>query len=119
MKKEQMQELKSELAHWTGTENYYQGVFGTLYTDGAMELMQKAECYWLGSDIEVICKIKLKNQPFIVIKLQVNDKHQAKAIYEDGNDNKLFEQKYKYTDLPETEIELFFNNNVLMLPQEY
>lgn len=114
-----MQDLKSELQHCIGSENFYKkGMLGMITTDGVETIAERAECNWLISDIEVIALMKLKKHEFLSIKVKVKDS-KVRVIYEDGNDNKLFTQKYKYTDLPDCELEFFCANKTLMIPQEY
>lgn len=109
--------LKQELAQFTGTEQYYRDYMGILVTDGIKAMMGLAKCGWLVSDIAVIVTAN-KQEPFIVIKIDSNGKH-AIVSYSDGNDKKIYEQEYRYTDFPEAEVKMYFTDNVLMLASEY
>lgn len=110
--------LKRELAMFTGTENHYREVMGMLSTDGVRYLAERAKCNWLVSDIAVIARMKLARHEFLAIKITAKN-GKATVRYEDGNDNRLFSQRYEWTDFPDGTITLFHRDNVLMLPSEY
>ena len=111
--------LKTELAQFTGTEQYYEGYMGVKETDGVHFLGAKAG--WLVSDASVIVKIhkKVKNEDFVVVKTKVKKDKSGSVTYEDGNENKLYTQKYKYMDLPVGEYNMYYTNGVMMLTNEY
>ncbi len=112
-------EVLKGLGQFSGTEQYYKDYLGLLLTDGTKYLMEELKCGWLMSDIAVIVKMKLKKEEFICVKLFVKDS-KAKVVYDDGNGNVLFQQKYEYTDFPEVEeFKMFYTNGVLMLTSEY
>lgn len=110
----------SDYENFTGTENYYKDYLGIRLTDGMKDLQTRAEANWLTSDIASVVKghPKVKKEDFVVIKLNVKDET-GTATYEDGNGNKLYSQKYKWTDFPKGNWKFFFRDNVLLLPSEY
>jgi Family of unknown function (DUF6876) len=61
---------------------------------------------------------KVRGQDFVVVRLKLLPEGKAKVVYEDGNDNNLFEQGYDFTDAKK-ELELFFADDVIMLASEY
>ena len=106
-------ELK-DLNQFYGTEHYY-NVMGANVTDGVKYIMDNGYS-WFVTDMLVILKMKIR-EPFCSVKLKVEDS-KAEAIITDGNDNKLYSQKYEYTDA-KRDLELYFTDNVLMLSNEY
>ena len=111
--------LSSKLRQFSGTEGYTRGYMGVLMTDGVVFLANQGAS-WLVSDVSVIVKMqpKVRNESFVSITAVSKDK-KAVVTYTDGNDNKLFTQKYQYTDLEEGEYKLFYTDGVLMLANEY
>jgi hypothetical protein len=120
------QELKSELAQFTGTMQWHKWNFlakNYLLTDGALYLAQKAGAFWL-MDLIASYYPKLKGEPFQVWKLTVNDDRSALVVCEDGNLNELTRQEVPFTDFPLDEITLFVGQDeppywVILLPSEY
>lgn len=113
----------SELAHFSGTENYYR-YHTLLLTDGAFYLAEKAECFWL---MDVIWSHAMENrwygkEDFITCKLTVQD-NVGDVVFDDGNGRTLVTQHIPFTDLPLESIQLFIvrgeRNLVVMLPGEY
>jgi hypothetical protein len=114
--------LKAELAHFTGTSGWYRySLFSALLTDGTLYLAEKAGAYWL-MDLIASYRRKLQGEPFQVWDLKVSD-HEGIVTCEDGNSNKLVEQKIKYTDFPLPEIKLYAvldsGRTIILLPSEY
>lgn len=114
-------ELQSELQQFSGTSQYFQHPLGLLYTDGVQYLAHNADCYWL---LDIICSYrhvkKIREQDFLVHKLQVNEKNRS-AIYaiENGNGLVLQSQHIEFTDFPLTTIKLFQEGAVILLPSEH
>jgi len=115
---EDKKNLWKELSQFIGTENYYKGYLGVKETDGVHYLGAKAG--WLVSDAETIVRAhpKVKGQEFVAVKIKAKD-NKASITYEDGNNNKLYTQRYDYAEIPDGEQTLFYTNNVLMLAGEY
>ena len=120
-KKIEPNELLSELAHFTGTTQWYRNPMFPkfLFTDGVKYLAEKAECYWL---IDYIFSYQLDSQiqghEFQVWKIFVAD-NKATIKVEDGNDNLIKEMSIPYTDFPLPEFTLWFSEGVLLLKSEY
>ena len=113
------QNLKNDLALFTGTEQYFKHWLGFNYTDGVKYLSGKAECYWLLDAIGSY-QYKFKRVPFQVWILKVNaDKTAVLEMKEDTNQPLLVRQEIPYTDFPLTEIKLYLIDGVLILPSEY
>lgn len=122
MKHKDVQQLKAELAQFTGTTRYYRINGKTLLTDGTQHLAERAGAYWLmilfsSYLLELDC-----NEWFTVLKLDAAGAT-AKVSIEDGNDNILASQEIEYTDFPFPSIALYGcwdgEHWVLMLPSEY
>lgn len=113
---------QEDLNRFTGTEQYYRHSIGNfLYTDGIHYLAEKGKCYWL---LDVIGSyqrdVKVKNVPFQVWRLDVNeDKTACVTMREDDDTPVIIEQKIPYSDFPLEQIELYFIDVVLLLPSEY
>ena len=121
------QQLKNDLATFTGTERFYKiPLLGTVFTDGIQYLAEKANCFWLVTDASVIAKSLMDRSPFVTVDLKKLSPEKKEALgyeaiieYSDGNNTILETQKYHLTDFPLERIRLFFTNNTLMLPSEY
>ncbi|MEM1120106.1 MAG: DUF6876 family protein [Bacteroidota bacterium] len=118
---QQATELLTNLAQFTGTQNYY---FHPLfkkyhYTDGVRYLAQKGECYWL---LEFIfghqSNTQISNTPFQVWTI-VKDGDKATITVSDGNDNIIRTFQLNYTSFPLDEYTLWMIDGVLLLKSEY
>jgi hypothetical protein len=115
---------KLSLGGFTGTEAYHQGYMGVQLTDGTY-FVGVNNASWLITDICSVLKVedKVKQEDFVAVKFKVNADNTAEVSYQDGNENVLYTQKYKYTDFNKTfqekEVMFYYTNNVLMLSQEY
>ena len=109
-------ELK-EIGQFYGTTQYY-NVMGINATEGIKYIMDNGYA-WVVTDAAVIIRMLLKNEKFVLIKLKLN-KEEGTAIieYSDGNNNKVHEQKYEWTNAKKN-LKLYYSNGVLMLPGEY
>ncbi|WP_424001284.1 DUF6876 family protein [Maribacter sp. IgM3_T14_3] len=121
------QELKEQLAAFSGTESFYKiPLLNTVITDGIQYLASKANCFWLVTDASVVAKSLMNRSSFITVDFKKLSTEKQKVLgyaavieYSDGNDTILETQKYHLTDFPLETIRLFFTNNTLMLPSEY
>ena len=117
-------EIESQLAYFSGTEEYHK--FNMLFpnvvaTDGAIWVAKTCEAFWL---LEVIAShIKsIKDDWFESAKLTVKN---GKAVFTmgNGNGNTLATQKIPFTDFPLSEITFFVeqsgNQWVILLPSEH
>lgn len=111
-------ELKG-LGNFCGSEHYYRLMGGINATDGVRYVMENGYS-WLVSDAAVILRMepRVRGQDFVVVRLKLIPEGGAKVVYEDGNDNILYEQKYEWTDA-KRELVLYFADNVVMLANEY
>ena len=129
------EELKSQLPQFTGTEYYYSHpFFGIKYTDGIRFLAENAGAFWL---IDAIASYQpqLARNPmlrdFQVWILVVGDSHnfikpQPKnkaclTCWEDTPNvgvKPAVSQQIPYTDFPLSEIKLYLESGVLLLPRE-
>lgn len=118
-----MSNLQTELAYFTGTENWHRFnplMRNVLATDGVMHLAEKGEAFWL---LDIIGSLKLvpkcANAPFITCILKKKDDGSATFTATNGNKTTLYTQEISYTDFPLDEITLYFIDNVILLPSEY
>ena len=122
MRNDEVQQLRADLAQFTGTAHYYRIDRKTLLTDGTYYLCEHAGAYWLIMVFaSYLHELKL-NEWFTVLKLDVTGSS-AKVIISDGNDNVLAIQEIEYTDFPLPNLTLYgcwdSEHWVLMLPSEY
>lgn len=118
--------LLQALRQFTGTEHYYYTpLFRNFrYTDGVRFLANEAGAYWL---IEAILSHQgnptIRDNPdiedFQVWHLAVREDKTAELQVGDGNGDVITMQTLEYTDFPMSDIILFLQNRVLMLPNEY
>lgn len=110
-------DLKSDLEQFIGTEHYYKALFGDAkYTDGIHYLAEKANCFWL---LDTIFSYN-RQEPFQIWELVVFKDKTAKLTMKenDGQEVKV-KQEFTYTDFPTGKIKLYLCGGVLMLPSEY
>lgn len=112
---------ETDLMQFTGTERYYRHqLSGYNYTDGVQYLAEKGKAYWLIDEIMLLMRFNKKlPHDFAVWKLIVADDKTAKLVCEEGNYKKLYTKKIGHTDFPLPEVEMFFENDVLILPSEH
>ena len=115
-----MSNLSYQLSQFTGTESYYKYVGGTMLTDGAKYLADEGQCYWL---LDIIASLKLvpecEGEEFMSCTFTKNENGGGTFVADDGNENVLYTQEIEFTDFPEDEINLFFIDNIILLPSEY
>lgn len=131
MAKMQAARLTAELAHFTGSEQFYRWnhLFKTMIiTDGVKFLCDNAECWWLVDLIASHQKKALRDsmlQDFQVWTLKVDlEKSTAVAICERDTGNVFLTQKIPYSDFPLAEITLWVeradsNMWTILLPSEH
>ena len=129
------EQLKTELSQFNGTENYYKHSLGFSYTDGINFLAENAECYWLldaiGSyqhklrlnpmlrDFQLWLLVVGNNHPFI------KPEAECMAVLTCWEDTPVkgkkpaVSQQIHLTDFPLSEIKLYFEFGVLLLPTEH
>jgi hypothetical protein len=128
------EQLKTELSQFNGTENYYKHSLGFSYTDGINFLAENAECYWLLDAIGSY-QHKLRLNPmlrdFQLWLLVVGDSHEfikpeteSMAVLTCWEDTPVLgvkpavSQQIPFTDFPMSEIKIYLENKVLLLPDE-
>lgn len=129
-----VEQLKSQLNHFTGTDRYYKHLLGFQYTDGIKFLADNAEAYWLLDAIASYQPTLLQNQrlrDFQLWLLVVGNEHEFIKPKE-GNKTVLtcwedtpspgvkpaVSQQIEYKDFPLPVITLYLENRVLLLPSE-
>ena len=117
MEKKDDLELKN-LEQFIGTTQYY-NVLNANVTDGIKYIMDNGYS-WFVTDALIVIKMKLKTEPFLTVKLLLNETKKDTATMEisDGNDNVFYTQIYSFTDA-KRDLTLFYTDNVLMLSNEY
>jgi len=118
--------LESDLSNFNCTENYFlQPSLGYLYTDGVRYLAEQCEAYWLLDAIWSYQKTKLflkdealKSMQFWKLKVDL-EKCKGVLICERDEGDIVITQKLDYTDFPLKEIQIYVQNNTLLLPSEY
>lgn len=130
----EIEQLKSNLSGFTGTEDYH--AFSALFrkvvlTDGAYYLAQTAGAFWLMDIIGSVYtahpeKKKFWDNGFAVWTLKVEDK-KGVVTADDGKNNIFYSQEIEFTDFPLSEMKLFVEIGetinegevmVVMLPSE-
>lgn len=111
-------ELK-EIGNFTGTEAYQKIWMGVIGTDGIAYVMRNGYS-WAVTDACVILKRepKVMSEEFVVVKLRLLPDKKAEIVYDDGNGNILYTQKYEYTTA-KRELRMYYTDGVLMLSGEY
>jgi hypothetical protein len=123
MSKQNIPLTKADLGQFIGTEHWYRhwAVCRILFTDGAKYVADTAGAYWLLDEIAFaqMGNQKVAAEAFQLWKLTVRSDQTATLTCENGNGNAVFTKQLTYTDFPLDEIELYFTNNVILLPSEY
>lgn len=115
--------LKAEdLEGFTGTESYYKGICGILFTDGIKYMAETGGAYWL---IDAIASYqitsRIKAEPFQLWKLKKNTENNSAVLtmQPDSDQPEMVRQEIPFTDFPLDNITLYVCDNVLLLPSEY
>lgn len=114
--------LKDDLQQFYGTEHYYAITNSVKITDGVKYFADKAEAYWLVTDIAINGAMheKLRDEPFIVANTRRKTNGGIIVQYEDGDYNPLLLEEYPLSDLPDdANFTLWMVDNVILLPSEY
>ena len=111
------------LRQFTGTEQWYRHplVRQVLFTDGAKYIADNAGAYWLLDEIAFAQKGEpaVAAESFQFWKLRVMPNQTATLVCDDGNGRVVFSKAIDYTDFPAEGVELYFTDNVILLPSEY
>lgn len=114
--------LASDLAQFTGSENWYQHwMKQCTYTDGVKFMAEQAGAFWLIDEVAINQMLpKVKAEEFQVWTLKTDlDRKYGVLTCDDGNGNVVFTKEIHFTDFPLPEIKLYFTDRVILLPSEY
>jgi hypothetical protein len=115
-----IQEFEKELKWFSGSENItrYMGGLELFLTDGMLFVCREAQSFWL---IDLImgaqAKDHVRSEPFQVWKFIRKDGG-CQVTVDDGNGNILERYPLGFSDFPLDEFKVFFENRVVMLPDE-
>lgn len=116
-----MKNANNLLEDFSGTENYYRHSMSNLfYTDGVQHAMETMKCYWF-TDLVMSYQTKAfreKNEFQVWILMRQKDESFI-AICEDGDNNKLLDQKIPFSDFEHDTLTYWLVDGVLLLPSEY
>ena len=117
--------LKQDLAHFTGTEDYYRSINRNVtYTDGVKYFADKAGAHWLIDIIATELAAHAYREEFLHIKMDVKGS-KAEIAADDGNGKVLWKRSIDWTDCPEGEWRFYMapggpeGTIVVMLTSEY
>ncbi|GAB9152728.1 DUF6876 family protein [Bradyrhizobium diazoefficiens] len=111
---------KTDLAHFTGTENHYQHrlMRSVRYTDGVQFLAKNAQAYWLIDKIATLqLEKKIRAADFQAWQLVVTNNTATLTCKDD--DVILHSEHITFTDFPLDEITLWVEGGVILLPSEH
>lgn len=111
------------LSQFYGSEEwYFNRLFRNInYTQGVKYLSDNGAA-WLITDILSVLSSekKVKAEEFVCIILEVDvEKHTGVMTITDGDEKKVYERKYEYTDFPLPLMKFFAVDKRLMLTSEY
>ena len=110
---------EGQLAHFIGTQRYYQNFTGLLYTDGIQYLAEQAGSYWL-IDLVGSHQPKLLDARFQLWNLEVKeDKSALITMLEDDGEPVKVRQEIPFTDFPLNEFSFYCIDGVMLLKSEY
>lgn len=115
--------LETELAHFYSADDcvYRHPLFRTfLYSSGVRFLAKEAQAYWLLDKIAgmQVSNARIRAEEFQVWKLIVAEDRSASLSVDDGNGNIVATSQIDFTDFPLTEVKLYHENGLLLLPAE-
>lgn len=114
-----------ELSHYSnGTDNIYRDRLTRIkYSDGVKYIAENGYAWFVSDALAVIkLKPKVRTESFLTVKLNLCTSNKASLTIDDGGKNGespkiLHHQHYDWTDA-KVNIELFYENGLLMLPSE-
>ena len=121
MEKDEESSLEAELRQFTGTQRYFRGFTGILYTEGIEYLAERAGAYWL---IDLVGSYQHRppaaSCPFQVWKLEVRDDASARVtMVEDDGLPARVSQEIPFTDFPLREFSWYCIDGVMLLKWEH
>ncbi len=115
------EEIRKELAFFTGSEQFYKAYPKVIITEGVKFLAERAEAFWLIDLVfsyQTIAKVKKESFQVYELKVDLNNKS-SKMVCTDGNENVLHNQNIPFTTFPLESIKLYYTDGTLLLPSEY
>ena len=116
-------ELKQNLKHFNGTEQYYfNPMYPQLhYTDGVKYFCEQAGAYWFLDIIgtEIHKNQTRKEMEFSLICLSVEDTKAKITAQVDSDCPDYFTKNINFTDCPEGLWKFYLIDDILLLPSEY
>lgn len=123
MKKERLSpdQIQAQLAQYSGTENHYKHFTGLLYTDGVKAMAELCGAYWLIDAIashQPQCRRDpmLREMQFWFLR-KVKDGWELICERDEGDD--AFKQQIEFSDFPLNDIQIWVQDDVMLLPSEY
>jgi len=128
---EQTNDLESQLAQFTSTENYYRHSAGRMYyTDGVQYLAETAQAYWLidliasyQDDKRITQDKMLRDMQIWHLDVDLTNRQATIVCKGDSDLMPTITQEIEYTDFPLNGIDLWVENTgdqiVLLLPREH
>ncbi|MPS48520.1 DUF6876 family protein [Methylobacillus sp.] len=123
------EDLRHELAHCTGSENWYKhSLTALVYTDGVKLFAEKAGAYWLLDIVGTeMLKLVRGDDRFASITMTVTEGNKvvivARQVDANGDDVTTYTKPIEYTDCPVGEWKFFLINDgeqiVMLLISEY
>jgi len=114
-------EKLKRLGEFYGTTQYFHNPLypDINYTEGVKYLSDNIAA-WLVSDILAVVWLDFKDEDFLVWELKVKGGKAELTARKDEGKPAVYTQEYGWTDLPDdTEIEIWQENGVLLLPSEH
>lgn len=111
---------KAILAQFMGGDEFYRHniMRSICYTEGVRYVAEEGGAYWLIDKIATSqLDPKIAREEFQVWKLAVTGST-ATLTCDDGDGNIVHAEHITYTDFPLSEIELWFTNQMILLPSE-
>ncbi len=106
-----------------GTEHWYPHgmVRDIVFTDGVKYIADKGGAYWLIDEIAFAQagNIRVAEAAFQVWTLTVRPDRTATLRCEGDNGNALFTKDIALTDFPLDEVQIWFTDKTILLPDEY
>jgi hypothetical protein len=110
-------------AGFTGTQQYHRITIAypkILATDGVLYVAQEGGAFWL---MDAIASHQhtpnVRREEFQVWRLNVAPDKTAVLTGTDGNENEIARQEIECSDFPDSFVEIWLTDNVLLLPSEY
>lgn len=108
---------------WSET-HYIHKLTGLKYTEGVRNVAVKGGAYWLLDKIAILTwfgqhDLHPNSSDFACWKLKVGAGSNNSLRCEDGNGNRLYEERIEFTDFPLPEIAIWREGDVFLLPSEH